>query len=65
MFKSQVSNEVLLQGLVGHDGLYHFPDLFQPLRQPSLSSLSMQSSSHSVNSLNKNVSLVNVAFRVH
>jgi len=29
LVKSQVSKEVLLQGLVGIDGLYQFPNLLQ------------------------------------
>ena len=60
VIKSQVSKEVLLQGLVGHDRLYHFPDLLQSSRQYSSSSVSVQSSSSSINRQN-NVSLVNVA----
>jgi len=60
VIKSQVSKEVLLQGLVGHDRLYHFPDLLQSSRQYFSSSVSMQSSFSSINRQN-NVSLVNVA----
>lgn len=33
LVKSQVSIEVLLKGMVGCDGLYQFPDLFQSARQ--------------------------------
>ena len=33
LVKSQVSKELLLKGMVGCDGLYQFPDLFQSARQ--------------------------------
>ena len=60
MVKSQVSKEVLLHGLVGHDGLYHFPDLLQSSRQSSSSSDFVQSNSSFVNMQN-NFSFVSVA----
>ena len=34
LVKSQVSKEVLLQGLVGADGLYKFPNLLQSSQLP-------------------------------
>ena len=65
--KSQISKEVLLQGKLGQDGLYHFPNLLHPPRKLAPATVSVHTpvnptnlSSVSVNRM-LNSSFVNIA----
>lgn len=65
--KSQISKEVLLQGKVGQDGLYHFPNLLHPPRKLAPATVSVHTPVNPTNlsfvSVNRmlNSSFVNIA----